>query len=169
MAQRLKCLSGMQETWVWSLGREDPPGEGNGNPLQYSCLENPMKGGAYRLQSMGSQRVRHDWATSLSLSHIIKLVYASLLIVYHLLQEGLSQKPRRLKGKLFFLPYNITPFYLLFFWGFGALCFVCMSSYMCEVDFIEVCFRLGTEKGGTIPYQFGAKYVISPFPWWLRG
>ena len=35
-------------------------GEGNGNPLQYSCLENPMEGGAGRLQFMGSQRVRHD-------------------------------------------------------------------------------------------------------------
>jgi len=36
-------------------------GEGNGNPLQYSCLENPVDGGAwYRLLSMGSQRVRHD-------------------------------------------------------------------------------------------------------------
>ena len=34
------------------------PGEGNGNPLQYSCLENPMDGGAWcRLLSMGSQRV----------------------------------------------------------------------------------------------------------------
>ena len=28
------------------LGREDPPGEGNGNPLQYSCLENSMDRGA---------------------------------------------------------------------------------------------------------------------------
>ena len=28
------------------LGR--PPGEGNGNPLQYSCQENPMDGGAWR-------------------------------------------------------------------------------------------------------------------------
>ena len=37
------------------------PGEGNGNPLQYSCLENPMDGRAWgRLLSMGSQRVRHD-------------------------------------------------------------------------------------------------------------
>ena len=36
------------------------PGEGNGNPLQYSCLENPMDGGACGLQSMGSQRVGHD-------------------------------------------------------------------------------------------------------------
>ena len=34
------------------------PGEGNGNPLQYSCLENPMDGGAWcSLLSMGSQRV----------------------------------------------------------------------------------------------------------------
>ena len=46
------------------------PGEGNGNLLQYSCLDNPVDGGAGRLQSMrpmGSQRVGHDWATSLSL------------------------------------------------------------------------------------------------------
>ena len=32
----------------------------NGNPLQYSCLENPMDGGACRLQSVGLQRVGHD-------------------------------------------------------------------------------------------------------------
>ena len=37
------------------------PGEGNGNPLQYSCLENPMDGGAWcRLLPMGSQRFGHD-------------------------------------------------------------------------------------------------------------
>ena len=42
-------------------------GEGNGTPLQYSCLENPMAGGACRLQSMGSWRVGHNWVTSLSL------------------------------------------------------------------------------------------------------
>ena len=35
------------------LGR--PPGEGHGNPHQYSCLENPMDREAWRLQSMGSQ------------------------------------------------------------------------------------------------------------------
>ena len=29
-------------------GQEGPPGEGNGNPLQYSCLENPMDGGAWQ-------------------------------------------------------------------------------------------------------------------------
>ena len=36
------------------------PGEGDGNTLQYSCLENPMEEELGRLQSMGSQRVRHD-------------------------------------------------------------------------------------------------------------
>ena len=36
------------------------PGEGNGNPLWYCCLENPMDGGACWLQSMESQRVGYD-------------------------------------------------------------------------------------------------------------
>ena len=36
------------------------PGEGNGNPLQYSCLENPMDRGTWRAQSLGSQRIRRD-------------------------------------------------------------------------------------------------------------
>ena len=34
-------------------------GGGNGNPLQYSCLENPMKRGAWRPTVLGSQRVGH--------------------------------------------------------------------------------------------------------------
>ena len=37
----------MQEVRVRALGWEDPPGEGNGNPLQYSCMENPMHRGAW--------------------------------------------------------------------------------------------------------------------------
>ena len=36
-----------QETRVWSLGREEAPGEGHGSPLQDSCLENPMDRGAW--------------------------------------------------------------------------------------------------------------------------
>ena len=37
----------MQETWVWSLGQERPPGGGNVLYLQHSCLGNPMDGGAW--------------------------------------------------------------------------------------------------------------------------
>ena len=45
---------------IWSVSLDF-----NGNPLQYSCLENPMDGGPGRLQSTGSQRDGHDWTTSL--------------------------------------------------------------------------------------------------------
>ena len=44
------------------LGRS--PGEGNGNPLQYSCLENSMDRGAWRVIVLGLQRVGHDWVTN---------------------------------------------------------------------------------------------------------
>ena len=54
------CNAGEAGT-VPKLGRSS--GEGNGNPPQYSCLENPMDRGAWGgLQSMGSQRVGQDWS-----------------------------------------------------------------------------------------------------------
>ena len=34
------------------------PGEGNGNPLQYSCLENPMDGGAWKATVHGVAKSR---------------------------------------------------------------------------------------------------------------
>ena len=40
VAQMVKNLSATRETWGRSLGWEDPPGEGHGNPFQSSCLEN---------------------------------------------------------------------------------------------------------------------------------
>ena len=48
MVKRLPTVGDLGSTPL--LGRSS--GEGNGNPLQYSCLENPM--------AMGSQRARHD-------------------------------------------------------------------------------------------------------------
>ena len=45
----IKSLTVVRETQVQSLGQEDPPGEGTGNPLQYSCLENSMNRGAWRV------------------------------------------------------------------------------------------------------------------------
>ena len=42
-------------------------GEGNGTPLQYSCLENPMDGEAWWAAVHGIARVGHDRVTSLSL------------------------------------------------------------------------------------------------------
>ena len=48
MAQTVKNPLAIQETLVGSLGLEDPLAtQGNGNPLQYSCLGNPMDRGAW--------------------------------------------------------------------------------------------------------------------------
>ena len=58
------CLFGGSEVKASASNAGDPgsipgsgrsPGEGNGNPLKYSCLENPMT-----VESMGLQRVGHD-------------------------------------------------------------------------------------------------------------
>ena len=46
VALSVKCLPMMWETRVQILGWGRSPVEGNGNPLQYSCLENPMDGRA---------------------------------------------------------------------------------------------------------------------------
>ena len=61
------------------------PGEGTGNPLQYSCLENPMDRGACGLQFMGLQRVRHDWATNpFTLYHLLPLYSLTFSITKYL-------------------------------------------------------------------------------------
>ena len=60
-------------------------GEGNGNPLQYSCLENPVDRGTWRATVQGSQRVRHDWATEHKRSHHVAFETAeeeSLILQY---------------------------------------------------------------------------------------
>jgi len=42
------------------LGRS--PGEGNGNPLQYPCLENPMDRGAWRATVLGLAKSQTPWS-----------------------------------------------------------------------------------------------------------
>ena len=48
VAQTVKNLPAMWEIWGSILGSGRSPGEGNGNPLQYSCLENSMVRGAWQ-------------------------------------------------------------------------------------------------------------------------
>ena len=66
VAQRIKCLPAMQETWVRSLGWEDPLEKEMAThssilAWRIPCTEEP--GG---LQSTELQRVGHDWATLLT-------------------------------------------------------------------------------------------------------
>jgi len=58
VAQMIKNLPAVQETWVSGLGLERSPGEGNSNPLQYSCLGNPMDRGAWWTTVLGVTKSR---------------------------------------------------------------------------------------------------------------
>ena len=73
VAQMVKHLPTVQETWAQSLipGSGRSPGEGNGNLLQYSCLENPMDGEVWWATVCGVAKSRTWWVTSFSLSQVM--------------------------------------------------------------------------------------------------
>ena len=60
VAQKIKKLSAMQETWVRSLGQEDPLEKGLATYSSILVWSIPWTQESGRLQSMGSERVRHD-------------------------------------------------------------------------------------------------------------
>ena len=61
---RESACSARDPDLIPGLGRS--PGEGNGNRLQYSCLENPMDGGAWWAPRVAKSRTRLSDFTSLS-------------------------------------------------------------------------------------------------------
>ena len=67
VAQTIKRLPTMREIWVQSLGWEDPLEKEMATQSSILVWKIPWTEEPGGLQSMGSQRVRHDWATSLSL------------------------------------------------------------------------------------------------------
>ena len=60
VAQLVKNLAAMQETWVQSLGWEDPLEKGMATPSNILAWRIPWTEESGRLPSMGLQRVRHD-------------------------------------------------------------------------------------------------------------
>ena len=64
VSQLVRNLPAMQETLDSIPGLGGSPGEGNGKPLQYSCLENPMDRRAWWATALGITRARHDSATT---------------------------------------------------------------------------------------------------------
>ena len=70
IAQSVNHLPAVQETQIElgsvpGLGRSS--GGGNGNPLQYAYLENPMDRGAWQITVHGVAGVEHDFATKTKL------------------------------------------------------------------------------------------------------
>ena len=83
VAQRLKHLPGMLETRVRSLGREDPLEKEMATHSSTLAWRIPWREEPGRLQSMGSQWVGHNWATSL---HFTSLHFPGGLVVKNHLQ-----------------------------------------------------------------------------------
>ena len=65
VAQRVKHLPAMRETWVWSLGQEDPLEKEMVTHSSTLAWKIPWMEQPERLQPMGLQRVGHNWATLL--------------------------------------------------------------------------------------------------------
>ena len=67
----------MQETWIWSLGREDPLEKEMAIHSSIPAWRIPWTEKPSRLQSTGSQRVGHDWATApyLTLHHLSFMIH----------------------------------------------------------------------------------------------
>ena len=61
------CNAGNTEETGSIPGSGRSLGEGNGNPLQYSCLENPMERGAWRVTGHGVAKSQIEWS---DLAHI---------------------------------------------------------------------------------------------------
>ena len=61
VAQIVKNLPAIQETWIWSLGQEDPLEKGTATHSSILAWRIPRTEEPNGLQSMGSQRVWHDW------------------------------------------------------------------------------------------------------------
>ena len=60
----VKNLPAVQETWVWSLGGEDPLEKGMTSVFSVLAWRIPWTEEPVRLQFLGSQRVGHDWVTN---------------------------------------------------------------------------------------------------------
>ena len=81
MAQRLKHLPAMWETWVRSLGWEDPLEKEMATHSRILAWWIPWTEEPGGLQSVGSQRVGHDWATSLHFTSAFFIVQLSQLCI----------------------------------------------------------------------------------------
>ena len=113
------------------VGRDRSPVEGHGSSLQHSRLENPADRGVWQeLQSTGSQRVRHDWATDT----FSPLGSGNVILKLMIKQNKCKRLPVYREGS--------CSLYLFFF--FLSLCYISICK-ICQ-DNLLILF-LGLEEG----------------------
>ena len=93
VAQRLKSLTAMQETQVRSLGQEDPLEKEMATHSSILAWEIPWTEEPGGLQSMGSQRVGHDWAISLHVTFLVAQMVKNLPAMQETQVQSLGKIP----------------------------------------------------------------------------
>ena len=78
---RIACDAGASGDMTSIPGSGTSPGEGNGHPLQYSCLENPTDRGVWWATVHGVQWVGHDWS-DIAHSFFVSLTVTSTNYAY---------------------------------------------------------------------------------------
>ena len=86
VAQMVKRLPAMRVTWIRSLAREDPLEKEMATHSSTLARNIPWAEEPWRLQSMGSQRIEHNWVTSL---HFFKEIQCQMN--WHRLFESVSE------------------------------------------------------------------------------
>ena len=104
------------------------PGEGNGNPLQYTCLGNPMDRGAWELQSMGSQKSWTQLSNSNKQQEILFATFYKIAINLFIMLLASCTQSRFWTTEIFWMKstdgcwnflganlvvYNFCPFFIL--------------------------------------------------------
>ena len=130
VAQTVKNLPAMQETRVWYLDWEDPLEKGISAHSSILAWRIPWTEEPSRLQSMGSQRVGHDWVTNIKAWYFnIKAWYFSHIV--HMIMAILSLK----------LDSNLV--HSIAAWNDLSLYFLYESMHLCEHILIFSCFLTG--------------------------
>ena len=82
--QMVKNLPAMPETQVWSLGWDDPLEKGMATHSSILAWRSPWTAEPGRLQSMGLQRVGHNWATNIHTTLLVLRLWVSHLSIQFL-------------------------------------------------------------------------------------
>ena len=138
MSQTIKNQLAMQETWVQSLGWEDPLKEGMTTPFSILAWRKPLYRTAWWVTVTGSQRVRHNWATMHTAhTYIILLTYVYYIITI-------------IQIDIWFYYLNLT--FSFFYWNY--ICYEFGFSrwpFFIALEILKVCGREATLK---IQYLF---------------
>ena len=156
MAQRLRRLPPMWETWVRSLGREDPLEKEMVTHSSILAWIIPWTEEPGKLQSMGSQRVGHNWVTSLTYLWFVcfNLVFVHCFNIKRVCSQDFYSK--------FSVLYSSTVYLNIFLICFQSWCFRGLS--LLEQDARGECLE-GAHPSGKISIPLWYFLIVDNHSW----